>query len=82
MGVFRYEGLYMGMPAMYHAVGKIPNYPNTDGFHLVQLTSSRNLKNWQRPGERRAFIGPSPMGAGTYDLTQIIGPIGNTLVSI
>jgi hypothetical protein len=33
MGVFRYEGLYIGMPAMYHAVGPIPNYPNTDGFH-------------------------------------------------
>ena len=35
MGVFCYEGLYIGMPAMYHAVGSIPNYPNTDGFHLI-----------------------------------------------
>lgn len=74
MGVFRYEGLYIGMPAMYHAVGKIPNYPNTDGFHLVQLAYSRDMKNWQRLGERKTFIGPSPTGAGAYDLTQIIGP--------
>jgi len=74
MGVFRYEGLYIGTPAMYHAVGNVPNYPNTDGFHLVQLVCSRDMKNWDRLGDRKAFIGPSPLGAGAYDLTQIIGP--------
>jgi hypothetical protein len=74
MGVFRYEGLYIGMPAMYHAVGNVPNYPNTDGFHLVQLACSRDLKNWRRLGDREAFIGPSPLGAGAYDLTQILCP--------
>lgn len=74
MGVFRYEGLYVGTPAMYHAVGPVPNYPNTDGFHLVQLACSRDLKVWQRVGGREPFIGPSPLGAGAYDLTQIIGP--------
>jgi len=74
MGVFRYEGLYIGMPAMYHAAGNVPNYPNTDGFHLLQLACSRDLKNWQRLGNRKEFIGPSPLGSGAYDLTQIIGP--------
>ena len=74
MGVFRYEGYYIGMPAMYHATGPIPNYPNTDGFHLVQLACSRDLKTWHRLGDRQAFIGPSPVGGGAYDLTQIIGP--------
>jgi len=74
MGVFRYEGYYIGMPAMYHATGPVPNYPNTDGFHLIQLTSSRDLKTWKRLGDRKAFIGPSPVGAGAYDQTQIIGP--------
>ena len=29
MGIFRYEGLYIGMPAMYHATGSIPNYRPT-----------------------------------------------------
>ena len=74
MGVFRYEGYYIGMPAMYHAAGPVPNYPNTDGFHLIQLTCSHDLKSWQRLGDRRPFIGPSPIGSGAYDLTQMIGP--------
>jgi hypothetical protein len=74
MGVFRYEGYYIGLPAMYHATGPIPNYPNTDGFHLVQLVCSRDLKTWQRLGDRQPFLGPSPVGAGAYDLTQILGP--------
>lgn len=74
MGVFRYEGLYIGMPAMYHAVGAIPNYPNTDGFHLIQLVCSRDLKHWHRVGDRQTFIGPSRIDSGAYDLTQILPP--------
>jgi len=74
MGVFRYEGVYLGLPPMYHATGPIPNYPNTDGFHLIQLTCSRDLRTWQRLGNRAAFIGPSAVGEGAYDLTQLIGP--------
>src|SRR5262249_689688 len=74
MGVFRYEGLYIGLPAMYHATGPEPNYPNTDGFHLIQLTSSRDLKSWQRLGDRETFLGPSRLDSGAYDLTQILPP--------
>jgi hypothetical protein len=74
MGVFRYEGLYIGMPAMYHAVGSIPNYPNTDGFHLIQLVCSRDLRTWHRLGDRQTFIGPSRIDSGAYDLTQILPP--------
>ncbi len=74
MGVFWYEGLYVGMPALYHATGPIPNYPNTDGFHLVQLACSRDLKTWLRLGDRRPFIGPSRLDSGAYDLTQILPP--------
>ena len=59
MGAFYYDGIYIGLPAMYHATGPVPNYPNTDGFHLVQLAMSRDLKNWKRLGDRRPFIGPS-----------------------
>ena len=29
MGVFWYEGFYIGLPTMYHATGRVPNYPNT-----------------------------------------------------
>jgi hypothetical protein len=74
MGVFRYEGLYIGLPALYHAVGPIPNYPNTDGFHLIQLVCSRDLKAWRRVGDRATFIGPSRVDSGAYDLTQILPP--------
>jgi len=74
MGVFRYEDLYIGLPAMYHAVGSIPNYPNTDGFHLIQLVCSRDLRTWQRLGDRQTFIGPSRIDSGAYDLTQILPP--------
>lgn len=74
MGVFWYEGLYLGTPAMFHATGKVPNYPNTDGFQIIELTLSRDLKTWQRLGNRQAFIGPSRVASGAYDLTQIISP--------
>ncbi|MBS0266766.1 MAG: hypothetical protein JSS02_32865 [Planctomycetes bacterium] len=74
MGVFWYEGLYLGLPAMFHATGKVPNYPNTDGFQVIQLAASRDLKNWQRLGDRQTFIGPSRTASGAYDLTQIISP--------
>ena len=74
MGVFHYEGLYIGMPALYHATGPVPNYPNTVGFHLIQLVCSRNLQTWLRLGDRRTFIGPSRLDSGAYDLTQILPP--------
>jgi len=74
MGVFRYEGLYVGLPAMFHSTGKVDNYPNTDGFHVVQLACSRDLKTWRRLGGREPFIGPSRLGSGAFDLTQILPP--------
>ncbi len=76
MGVYRYESIYIGHPAMYHAVAPNanPSYPNTDGFHLVELICSRDLRKWERLGNRRPFIGPSPLRTGAYDRQQIIGP--------
>ena len=74
MGTFFYEGIYIGMPAMFHSTGPVPNYPNTDGFHLVQLATSRDLKNWKRLGDRRPFIGPSRLKSGAFDLVQILPP--------
>jgi hypothetical protein len=74
MGVFRYEGIYIGLPAMFHSTGPVPNYPNTDGFHLVELTCSRDLKEWSRLGDRQPFIGPSRLDSGAHDLTQILPP--------
>ncbi len=55
MSPFRYESHYLGMPAMYHAVGRVPALNNTDGFDVVELVSSRDLKHWTRQGDRQAF---------------------------
>ena len=74
MGVFHYEGIYIGLPALFHATGPVPNYPNTDGFHLIQLACSRDLKSWLRLSDRETFIGPSRLDSGAYDLTQILPP--------
>ena len=74
MGVFRYESLYIGLPSMFHFTGAVKNYPNTDGFHMLQLACSRDLKKWKRLGDRKAFIPYSWLDSGAYDLTQMIGP--------
>ena len=71
MGLFRYEGLYIGTPSMFHSND---NRWNKDGFHLIQLVCSRDLKTFKRLGNRQTFIGPSPVGQGAYDLTQLLGP--------
>ena len=35
MGVFAYEGLYIGLPSMYHHTGKVPkDWPGFDKMHL------------------------------------------------
>jgi len=94
MGLFRYEGLYIGLPSVYHKTGQVDsNWPGFAewnvspammenylksgdwcGFHQVQMICSRDLKNWQRIGDRKPFIDLSPVGAGAYDLACIIGP--------
>lgn len=74
MGVFHYEGQYIGLPAMFHSTGPVPNYPNTDGFQVIQLAVSRDLKQWTRVADRAIFIGPSRLNSGAYDLTQILPP--------
>gem|GEM_PF-1073186 len=36
MGVFLYEGLYIGLPSMYHHTGKVP--PEWEGFDTMRLS--------------------------------------------
>jgi len=94
MGVFRYEGLYVGLPTVYHRTGLVrPDWDgfndwdaspqeltayrksgNWAGFHHVQLACSRDLRHWQRLGDRQPFLDLSPLGSGAYDLATIIGP--------
>ena len=74
LAAFRYEGIYVGLAAMFHSTGPTVDFTNTDGFHLVQLVCSRDLRNWKRLGNREPFMGPSPAGQGAYDLTQLLPP--------
>lgn len=36
MGVFKYESVYIGLPAMFHSVSP-DGHGNTDGFHLIKV---------------------------------------------
>ena len=73
MGVFRYEGLYIGMPAVYYRRGE--RYTRCIiCFTEIQLTCSRDLQQWQRLGERKPFIRCSPHGSGAYDLSKNLPP--------
>jgi hypothetical protein len=67
MGVFPYEGLYLGLPVMFHWSSAVPS----DGRKSVELTSSRDLRHWNRVADRAPFLELSPVGRGAYDLAQI-----------
>ena len=59
IGVFPYEGIYMGWLMIFYPTGqRLPEWRNTDGFHLIQLAMTRDLKNWRRARESRAVHWP------------------------
>ena len=71
MSPFRYESVYLGMPAMYHSTGKLPVRVNTDGFHLVRTgLQPRPEKLDAVRVTARPFIPLSPMGGGAYDRSR------------
>lgn len=76
IGVFPYEGVYIGLPSMYYPTGTcLPERNNTDGFHVIQLAMSRDLEHWVRLGDREPFIETSGIEhgrIGVYDRTQIL----------
>jgi hypothetical protein len=73
MAAFPYEGLYLGMPVMFHWAGKHPPmYENVDGRKTIELTSSRDLRHWNRVANRAPFMQLSPVGDGSaYDTGQL-----------
>ncbi|MFA6243583.1 MAG: hypothetical protein WC655_21760 [Candidatus Hydrogenedentales bacterium] len=76
VGVFPYEGLYIGLPSMFYPTATcLPERNNTDGFHEIQLIMSRDLTSWTRLGDRKPFIECSGIEngrIGVYDRTQIL----------
>ncbi len=61
MGVFPYEGLYVGLPTMFYHTG------HNDGLSDVTLSVSRDLRSWKRVGDGKPFIPLSSTGDGFYD---------------
>ena len=74
-GVVPYEGLYLGLITVYYPTGqRLPERTNADGFNLIQLAVSRDLKDWKRLGDRQPFLEPSPLTrglVGNYDRLQL-----------
>ena len=72
MAVFPYEGLYIGLPNYFESSGRIPlPQGNQDGINSPKLASSRDLRTWNRVGDRAHFIPVSEMGPGIGDTGQI-----------
>ena len=61
MPVFRYEGLYLGLPWAYHTHPE-ESYTRMAGSADVQLASSRDGIKWERVGDRAPFIPLGPPG--------------------
>lgn len=73
MAVFRYEGLYIGLPNYFESSGRIPQpRGNQDGINSPKLACSRDLRAWTRVGDRTHFIPISEMGADVLDTGQIM----------
>jgi len=73
MAVFRYEGLYIGLPNYFESSGRIPPpRGNQDGINSPKLAASRDLRAWTRVGDRAHFIPISEMGPGVLDTGQIM----------
>ena len=69
--VFRYQGLYVGMPTVFNHSGNTEY--NSDGFSMVELAVSRDLIHWDRVGKRKKFIPLSELDGGeNYDVAQLL----------
>ena len=51
--IFRYEGLYIALPAVYHTTSLVPG--DDDGFHLIQVACTRDLHHWNS-GRKQANL--------------------------
>ncbi len=69
--VFRYEGLYVGLPTVFNHSGN--SRVNSDGFSMTELASSRDLIHWDRSGNREKFLPLSELdGERSYDTAQLL----------
>ncbi len=69
--VFRYESVYIGLPTYFEASGQTPNR-NQEGVNSVKLSVSRDLRSWEKVGDRSSFIPVSEIGRGAIDTGQLL----------
>ena len=62
MPVFKYEGLYLGLPWGYYTYAEEPR-SRAGGLMDVQLAVSRDGVEWSRAGDRQSFIPTGPRGS-------------------
>ena len=74
MGIFPYEGLYIGLPTIFRVCGHSKKAPASDGFSETGLAVSRDLWNWRPVGNRATFIPLATVVEGAYGTAQIEPP--------
>jgi len=73
MAAMPYEGIYIGFVGIFNPAGAIPPpHMNHTGINQVELTMSRNLRNWRRLCDRSVFIGVEPWDGEAYDTQQAL----------
>ena len=72
MAVMPYEGLYVGFPLILNPSALIPPpWGNYTALNQIELTVSRDLRNWERVADREVFIGVEPWDGTNYATTQV-----------
>ncbi|MDP6110999.1 MAG: hypothetical protein QGG53_03945 [Planctomycetota bacterium] len=73
MAAMPYEGIYIGFVGIFNPAGAIPPpHMNHTGINQVELTMSRNLRNWRRLCDHAVFIGVEPWDGEAYDTQQAL----------
>ncbi|NKB70360.1 MAG: hypothetical protein GKR89_25090 [Candidatus Latescibacteria bacterium] len=73
MAVLPYQGLYIGFPVLFNPFGAIPP-PETNFTRInqIELAVSRDLRHWERVGDRNPFIGLEPWDGRNYGTSQLL----------
>ena len=81
MHVMRYEDYWIGFMQVYHTLHEgwydyheiEPDQPKWMNTFSLQLTYSRDGRNWMRCGNRQTFMSPADPGGDVFDASLLIG---------